>query len=107
MLIEGESERMYHRKRLAQSQSPSNGPPTAKKSKSHSPDFNKVTWNTETLQATLQNWPRNQTINWTAVGKEHGIIDGNAGQVVKEFAKSKIILNLPLHIVNQPEGHQR
>lgn len=82
---------MYHRKRLAQSFCSPEGPPTAKKQKSHSPDFSKVAWDTEGLQATLQNWPTNTTVNWSAVGKEHGISGGNAGQIVKEFAKSRNI----------------
>ena len=91
MLAEGESKRMYHRKRIAQSFCSPEGPPTAKKPKSHSPDFSKVAWDTASLQATLENWPRDTIINWSAVGREHGITGGNAGQVVKEFAKSRDI----------------
>jgi hypothetical protein len=91
MLEEGESKRMYTRKRLAQSFSSPEGPPTAKKKKSHSPVFSKVTWDKEALQTTLQNWPRDITINWSTVAKEHGITGGNAGQVVKEFAESQDI----------------
>lgn len=86
MLTEGESKRKYHRKRLAQSFCSPEAPPTAKRSKSHSPDFSKVAWDTEGLQATLESWPRDTMMNWSAVGKSHGISGGNAGQVVKEFA---------------------
>ena len=86
MLTEGESKRMYHGKRMAQSFQTPEAPPPTKKHKSHSPDYSKVTWDTQKLEATLRNWPSNSTINWTAVGKQHGITGGNAGQIVKEFA---------------------
>lgn len=46
MLTEGESKRMYHRKRLAQSFCSPEVPPPAKK-KSHSPNFSNATWDTE------------------------------------------------------------
>ncbi len=88
MLTEGESKRKYHRKRLAQSFCSPEQPPTTKRNKSHSPDFNNVSWDTEVLKATLETWPRDTTINWTGVGRSHGISGGNAGQVVKEFAKA-------------------
>lgn len=86
MLTEGESKRMYHRKRLAQSFCSPEAPSTAKKKKSHSPNFSNVSWDTDRLLSTLQNWPRGATINWTMVAKDHGISGGNAGQVAKEFA---------------------
>ena len=66
-------------------------PPAAKRSKSHSPNFDKVAWDTERLRATLENWPRDTTINWSAIARSHGIAGGNAGQVVKEFAKAQNI----------------
>ena len=88
MLTEGESKRKYHRKRLAQSYCSPEEPPAAKRNKTHSPNFDKVAWDTEALRVTLENWPRDTTINWSAVGRSHGIAGGNAGQVVKEFAKA-------------------
>ena len=86
MLTECESKRKYHRKRMAQSfHSPHEELP-AKKAKFHSPDFSKVSWDTEKLKATIENWPADTTINWSKVAREHGIPGGNGGQVVKEFA---------------------
>lgn len=89
MLTEGESKRKYHRKRLAQSFCSPEGPPKSKKSKSHSPNFDTVSWDTQQLETTLQNWPRNTKMNWSEVGREHGISGGNAGQVAKEFAAAR------------------
>ena len=88
LLTEGESKRKYHRKRLAQSYySPEVRPPNPKKKK-HSPNFSNVSWDTEQLQSTLENWPTGVPINWSAVGKAHGIQGGNAGQIAKEFAET-------------------
>ena len=85
MLTECESKRKYHRKRMSQSfHSPQKQPP-AKKIKTHSPDFSKVAWDKEKLKDTIENWPVGTTINWSKVGREHGIPGNNAGQVVKEF----------------------
>lgn len=86
LLTEGESKRKYHRKRLAQSFCSPETQPQPKKKK-HSPNFETVTWDTEKLQATLQNCPPGTPINWSAVGQEHGIHGGNAGQIVREFAE--------------------
>lgn len=91
LLTEGESKRMYHRKRLAQSFCSPEEPPAAKRNKTHSPDFSKVSWDTDRLQSTLLNWPSGTTINWTAVAKDHGVSGGNAGQIVKEFAIAREI----------------
>ena len=81
MLTECESKRKYHRKRMAQSFHSPQEQPLAKKKKSHSPDFSKVSWDTEEVKATA-----GTTINWSKVAKEHAIPGKNAGQVVKEFA---------------------
>ena len=54
--------------------------------KSHSPNFENVEWDTEKLANTLKNWPPNTPINWSAVGREHGVPGKTSGQVVKEFA---------------------
>jgi hypothetical protein len=85
MLTECESKRKYHRKRMVQSfHSPQEQPP-AKRNKTHSPNFTNVTWDKEKLRETIENWPTDMTINWSQVGREHGIPGKNAGQVVKEF----------------------
>ena len=88
MLTEGESKRKYHRKRLAQSFVTPNNQPLSKKPKKHSPNFNNVEWDKENLEHTLQNWPSDSPINWSAIARDHGVPGGNAGQVVKEFANS-------------------
>ena len=90
LLVEGESKRKYHRKRLAQSfTTPELNPPQPKRQKKHSPNFENVPWDTEKLENTLRSWPPSTPINWSAVGREHNIQGGNAGQIVKEFAVEK------------------
>ena len=91
MLTEGDSKREYHRKRMAQSYHTPEAPPKAKK---HSPDFSKVSWDTEALEETLLNWPSETVMNWSAVARQHGIQGGNAGQIVKEFAQSRNITSI-------------
>ena len=86
LLTEGESKRKYHRKRLAQSFCSPGEQPQPKRKKTHSPNFETVQWDTEKLLSTLQNWPANTPIDWSKVGRDHGIKGGNAGQVAKEFA---------------------
>ena len=44
-----------------------------------------MTWDKEKLRETLENWPADVTMNWSQVGRDHGIPGNNAGQVVKEF----------------------
>ena len=85
MLTENESKRKYHRKRMHQSFHSPQEQLAAKKSKSHSPNFSNVTWDKEKLRETLENWPADVTMNWSQVGRDHGIPGNNAGQVVKEF----------------------
>ena len=70
--------------------SPQEQPP-AKKNKTHSPDFSNVSWDKEKLKETIANWPADTTINWSKVGREHGIPGKNAGQVVKEFTAKEAI----------------
>ena len=43
------------------------------------------------LHDTLENWPIGTPINWTTVGRAHGIQGGNAGQVAREFAEEREI----------------
>ena len=95
MLVEGESKRKYHRKRLAQSFcSPGEEQPAQKRQKHHSPNFEHVSWDTARLESTLRNWPVGSNINWTAVARNHGIQGGNAGQVAKEFAEAHAITTM-------------
>ena len=90
LLTEGESKRKYHRKRLAQSfATPELNPPQPKRRKKHSPNFENVPWDMEKLENTLRSWSPTTPINWSAVGRDHGIEGGNAGQTVKEFAAEK------------------
>ncbi len=90
LLVEGESKRQYHRKRISQSfTSPQPGMPPAKKQKSHSPSIGTTGCDTSQLADTLQTWPENTPINWSAVAREHDIQVSNGGQVVKEFAKQQ------------------
>ena len=104
MLTECESKRKYHRKRMAQSfHSPQEQPP-AKKSKSHSPNFDNVCWDKEKLLETITNWPVGTTINWSQVAKEHGVPGKNAGQVVKEFTATQGI-NMSHYIHPQEKVH--
>lgn len=91
LLCEGESKRKYHRKRMAQSFCSPKEQTGEKKRKTHSPNFATVSWDTDGLKSTLENWPRDTIINWSMVGKEHGISGGNAGQIVKEFAEANNI----------------
>ena len=53
--------------------------------KKHSPNFSKVSWDTERLWTTLANWPENVIINWSKVAWEYGITAKNGGRIVKEF----------------------
>jgi hypothetical protein len=68
--------------------------PNFKRKKLHSPNFEKVSWDTDKLQTTLLNWPTEKRINWTEVAKEHNIPGGNAGQVAKEFAEANNISHI-------------
>ena len=97
LLVEGESKRKYHRKRLAQSFATPEENPQPKRQKKHSPNFENVPWDTQKLESTLRNWPPGTPINWSAVAREHDIQGGNAGQVAKEFAEEREI-NIPHHL---------
>ena len=61
LLAEGESKRKYHRKRLAQSFCSPEDRPQPPKQKKHSPNFANVSWETEKLATTLNNWPTGRT----------------------------------------------
>ena len=89
LLTEGESKRKYQRKRIAQSFCSPDNQPRRKKKKTHSPNFENVPWDSQQLKTTLRNWPTGNSINWSVVGREHGISGGNAGQIAKEFAEAQ------------------
>ena len=57
------------------------------KERKHSPSFDNVTWDKEKVLQALQNWPTNETINWTKFAGDCGIPGRNRGQIAKEFAK--------------------
>ena len=44
-----------------------------------------MSWDKEKLKETVENWPVGTTINWSKLGREHGVPGNNAGQVVKKF----------------------
>ena len=87
VLMEDESLRSYQRKRLAQN---FETPPTkkARTTKSHSPNFENVSWDKESVLRDLRNHPpAPPPINWQKFAEEHQIPGQNRGQVVKQFAK--------------------
>lgn len=86
VLTEDESIRGYQRKRKRQ-YFDTTPPAKQAKTKSHSPDFNTVTWDKDKVLLDLQQYPpAPPPINWLQFAKEHGVTGKNAGQVVKEFA---------------------
>lgn len=87
-ITEDESMRAYQRKRKQQYFDTS--PPTKQaKPKSHSPDFNDVTWDKDQVLVDLHQHPQAPpSINWLQFVRDHGVPGRNAGQVVKEFAQT-------------------
>ena len=83
LLSEDESLRSYQRKRLAQSFECATPP----KKKSHSPNWENVAWDTQSVLRDLQEWPEGRVINWSEFARLHQVPGKNAGQVVKEFAQ--------------------
>ena len=92
VLAEGQSPQCYKRMRLSQ---PFETPQqkrewaqiTPVQQPKHSPKFENVQWDTDKLLDRLHNWPSEQKINWTEIGREFNIPGKNKGQVVKEFAR--------------------
>ena len=87
VLMEDESVRSYQRKRLAQN---FETPPSKRRqtNKSHSPDFDKVTWDKDAVLQALHNYPpAPPPINWQKFAEDHHVPGRNRGQVVKEFAE--------------------
>ena len=86
VLVEDESLRAYQRKRSLQH---FETPPAKRKpdNKSHSPNFESVTWDKQALLRDLQQHPpAPPPINWQNFAREHNIPGSNCGQIVKEFA---------------------
>lgn len=104
LLVEGESKRKYHRKRIAQSFcSPEEGRPKSKRTKTHSPNFGTVQWDTETLETTLRNWPTGVLINWSTVAREHGIQGGNLARWPRSLLRH---MTLTCHTQQVPQTLQ-
>ena len=80
--------RSYQQKHKQQYFEPTPEPERPKTTKSHSPDFNNVTWDKEKVLNDLQSLPSAPLpLNWQQFAREHGITGVNADQIVKEFAK--------------------
>ena len=92
VLAEGQSLQCYKRMRLSQpfetpQQKRERAQITPVQQPKHSPKFENVQWDTDKLLDRLHNWPSEQKINWTEIGREFNIPGKNKGQVVKEFAR--------------------
>ncbi len=86
MFQEDESLRSYQRKRV---QLHFETPPSKKAKKSHSPDFENVSW---AVLCDLQQHPSAPpAINWQNFAREHNIPGSNAGQIAKDFAQNNNI----------------
>ena len=60
----------------------------SKSVKSHSPNFDNVTWDKDKLLQDLHSLPAAPPpLNWQQFAREHGIPGNNAGQVAKDFAR--------------------
>ena len=84
VLAESESLSAYSRKRLSMSFEKPEMP--AKRHKSHSPKEENIEWDVKGAVEFLQQFPEEETINWTRVARQFGGMKGNAGQVLKELA---------------------
>ena len=86
-LASGESLAQYHRKRMAMSFEVE--PHTPKRRKTHSPLVENCIPDEDSLLADIENFPSDQYINWSEMGRKHGITNRNAGQIVKEYATKR------------------
>ena len=85
-IVEDESMRSYQRKRKRQYFEHTPQAKRFKPTKSHSPNFDNITWDEEKLLHDLQQLPpAPPSLNWQEFAREHGITGGNAGQVAKEI----------------------
>ena len=103
ILKENESLKGYNRKRLSEFY---DGPSTSKKKKkTHSPNFDTVTWDKRKVIDDLhQAESQGEKINWSCFAREHGVEGKNGGQVVKEFA---ILSNINTTILDKQESKSR
>jgi len=62
------------------------------KIKSHSPNWENVAWDTQSVLRDLQEWPEGRVINWSEFARLHQVPGKNAGQVMKEFAQKKALM---------------
>lgn len=90
-ITEDQSLASYKRMQLSQSfenpqQTRQRAQTSLRKQRKHLPKFDNVTWDKEGLLWRLPNWPSEQKINWSQIGREFNIPGKNMGQVVKEFA---------------------
>ena len=96
VLVEDESIRGYKRKHSLQH---FETPPAKRKpdKKSHSPNFETVTWDKQAVLRDLQQHPpAPPPINWQKFAREHNIPGSNCGQVVKQFARESNINTIRL-----------
>lgn len=85
VLAEAESILSYNRKRQAHSfEKPESSP---KRAKSHSPSEHNLTWDLSSAIEELENFPKDEVINWTAMARRYQIPHKNGGQVPKETAQ--------------------
>lgn len=87
VLVEDESIKGYQRKRLLHFKTPP-AKRQQKSPKSHSPNFDNVTWDKKAVLQDLRQYPpAPPAINWQEFARSHSIPGKNCGQVVKEFAQ--------------------
>lgn len=84
-LAEAKSLSGYNRKRLALSFEKPNVP--FKKSKSHYPS--QQAWDVNAAMEELENFPKCEIMNWSAMARKYGISNGNGAQVLKEAAEKQ------------------
>ena len=84
VLAEAEPLASYGCKHLALSYEKPQTPHTPK---SHSPNEQNMSWDIHKASNELENFPPDQTINWTSMARRHNTPGKNEGQVLKETAK--------------------
>ena len=106
VIVEDESiQRYQHKHSLQHFETPSTKRKPDKKS--HSPNFETVTWDKEAVLRDLQQHPpAPPPISWQKFARDHNIPGSNGGQVVKEFARESNIDTIRLD-GRQPNVRQR
>ena len=61
------------------------------KKTSHSPNWENVAWDTQSVLRDLQEWPEGRVTNWSEFARLHQVPGKNARQVVKEFAQINVL----------------